>query len=439
MNLKASNKWIAATLLFMSATVIQAQETHLLGVDELFKLGIENSLKVKSDRISEHMASDEVSIAKTGLLPDITVGLTGGYIGDPTLFREGLTDAVHPYYPDWSQNYNVEVVQPLYRGGKIKRSIEKASLQKELAQLVAQKDIAELKLILMGRYLDLFRLYRQQEVMTQNIEEAQKRLNDIQQMKKQGMVTGNDLIRSELLLTNYRLTLREVEDNICISSQQLNIALGLNEEWILKPDSDFLKKPLSLVSYEEYVQQAYSQYPELRMAENGIKLARKNEEQVRADYLPSLSLRAANTLARPVTTTSPVQDMYLNSWNVSLVFSYKLSGLYQNKKKVSSANHLVTLSQLQREQQEQNIRTGIKSVYIKHKEALDRVDALNLSVQQANENYRIVYNKYKNRLAILTDLLDASGVKLEAEMQLTTAKANVLFTHYQLLRASGNL
>lgn len=439
MNLKASNKWIAATLLFMSATVIQAQETHLLGVDELFKLGIENSLKVKSDRISEHMVSDEVSIAKTGLLPDITVGLTGGYIGDPTLFREGLTDAVHPYYPDWSQNYNVEVVQPLYRGGKIKRSIEKASLQKELAQLVSQKDIAELKLILMGRYLDLFRLYRQQEVMTQNIEEAQKRLNDIQQMKKQGMVTGNDLIRSELLLTNYRLTLREVEDNICISSQQLNIALGLNEEWILKPDSDFLKKPLSLVSYEEYVQQAYSQYPELRMAENGIKLARKNEEQVRADYLPSLSLRAANTLARPVTTTSPVQDMYLNSWNVSLVFSYKLSGLYQNKKKVSSANHLVTLSQLQREQQEQNIRTGIKSVYIKHKEALDRVDALSLSVQQANENYRIVYNKYKNRLAILTDLLDASGVKLEAEMQLTTAKANILFTYYQLLRASGNL
>ncbi|BEG99131.1 TolC family protein [Bacteroides sedimenti] len=439
MNLRVLNKWIAVSLLLLSAVGIQAQETHLLGVDELFRFGIENSLKVKSDRVSEHIASDELSIAKTGFLPDITVGLTGGYVGDPTLFREGLTDAVHPYYPDWSQNYNLEVVQPLYRGGKIKRSIEKASLQKELAQLVAHKDIAELKLILMGRYLDLFRLYRQQEVMIQNIGEAQKRLNDIQQMKKQGMVTGNDLIRSELLLTNYQLTLREVEDNIRISSQQLNIALGLNEEWILKPDSNFLENPLSLASYEEYVLQAYSQYPELQMAENGIKLARKNEELVRADYLPSLSMRAANTLARPVTSTSPVQDMYLNNWNVSLVFSYKLSALYQNKKKASAAKHSVTLSQLQREQQEQNIRTGIKSAYIRHQEAVDKVEVLNLSVKQANENYRIVYNKYKNRLAILTDLLDASGVKLEAEMQLTTAKANVLFTYYQLLRASGNL
>ena len=438
MSLKIFNKGFLI-ILFISNAAVQAQDVHLLGINDLFKLGIENSLKVKADKVNENIAVDEEATAKTGLLPDITVGLTGGYIGDPTVFKQGLTDAVHPYMPDWSQSYNVEVVQPLYRGGKIKRSIEKAALQKELAQLTARKDIAEIKLVLIGRYLDLFRLYKQQEVMNRNIEEAKQRLHDIQQMKKQGMVTGNDLIRSELQLTNYNLTLREVEDNIRISSQQLDIALGLNEDLLLKPDNNLLEQPISLTSYEEYVQQANSLYPELRLAENGIKLARKNEELVRADNLPSLSLRAANTLARPITTTSPAQDMYLNSWNVSLILSYKLSGLYQNKKKVSAAKHSVTLQQIQREQQEQNIRTGIKSAFIRHKEATDRVDALTLSVEQANDNYRIVYNKYKNKLAVLTDILDASGVKLEAEMQLTTAKANVMYTYYQLLRASGNL
>lgn len=438
MSLRIFNKWFVI-ILFISNATAQAQDVHLLGIDELFKRGIENSLKVKADKVNENIAMDEVATAKTGLLPDITVGLTGGYIGNPTVFEQGLTDAVHPYMPDWSQSYNVEVVQPLYRGGKIKRSIEKAALQKELAQLTVRKDIAEVKLVLIGRYLDLFRLYKLQEVMTLNIEEAKQRLHDIQQMKKQGMVTGNDLLRSELQLTNYNLTLREVEDNIRISSQQLDIALGLNEDLLLKPDNNLLEQPLSLTSYEEYVQQANKQDPELHLAENSIKLARKNEEMVRADYLPSLSLRAANTLARPITTTSPVQDMYLNSWDVSLVLSYKLSGLYQSKKKVSAAKHLITLQQIQREQQEQNIRVGIKTAFIKHKEAADRVDALTLSVEQANDNYRIVYNKYKNKLAVLTDILDASGVKLEAEMQLTTAKANVMYTYYQLLRASGNL
>ncbi len=438
MSLRTLNKCFVIILFIFNVTA-QAQNVHSLGIDELFKLGIENSLKVKADKVNENIAVDEESTAKTGLLPDITVGMTGGYIGDPTVFKQGLTDAVHPYMPDWNQNYNVEVVQPLYRGGKIKRSIEKAALQKELAQLTTCRDIAEIKLILVGRYLDLFRLYKQQEVMTRNIEEAKQRLHDIQQMKKQGMVTGNDLIRSELQLTNYNLTLTEVENNIRISSQQLDIALGLNEDLLLQPDNNLLEQPISLTSYEEYVQQASNQYPELRLAESGIKLARKNEEILRADYLPSLSLRAANTLARPITTTSPAQDMYLNNWNVSLVLSYKLSGLYQNKKKVSAAKHSATLQQIQREQQEQNIRTGIKSTFIKHKEVTDRVDALTLSVKQANENYRIVYNKYKNKLAVLTDILDASGVKLEAEMQLTTAKANAIYTYYQLLRASGNL
>ena len=99
----------------------------------------------------------------------------------------------------------------------------------------------------------------------------------------------------------------------------------------------------------------------------------------------------------------------------------------------------ISFQQVQKEQQEQNIRVNIKKAFIKHQETLDKVRVLTLSVKQANENYRIVYNKYKNNLAVMTDLLDASGVKLDAEMQLTTAKANVIYTYYQLLRLSGNI
>jgi len=131
--------------------------------------------------------------------------------------------------------------------------------------------------------------------------------------------------------------------------------------------------------------------------------------------------------------------MFLNGWSVSLKLSYKLSSLYKNPTRINISKQSVDFQKVQKEQQEQNIRTNIKSIFIKHQEALDKVEVLTLSVKQANENYRIVYNKYKNSLSILTDLLDASGVKLDAEMQLTTAKANVVYTYYQLLRMSGNL
>ena len=42
-------------------------------------------------------------------------------------------------------------------------------------------------------------------VLTRNIEESELRLRDIRRMKKEGLITNNDVLRSEMQLTNDRL------------------------------------------------------------------------------------------------------------------------------------------------------------------------------------------------------------------------------------------
>ena len=46
----------------------------------------------------------------------------------------------------------------------------------------------------------------------------------------------------------------------------------------------------------------------------------------------------------------------------------------------------------------------IYNAILRHKEALQEEEAWELSVRQAQENYRIMQNRYMNQLAILTDL-----------------------------------
>ena len=48
-------------------------------------------------------------------------------------------------------------------------------------------------------------------------------------------------------------------------------------------------------------------------------------------------------------------------------------------------------------------------------------------------------NRYLNQLAILTDLLDADNLRLNAELQLTAARVRVVYTYYDLQRAVGEL
>lgn len=424
-------------LFILKPVATRSQQAYSLTLDELFRLGTENSLRLQASRMQEVVAADKEKTARTSQLPDISVGATAGYIGQPTVFRKGLSHPVHPDMPDWSHNYNVEVTQPIYRGGKIHYTIRHASLEKQIAALNSTNDEAEIKLLLLGQYMDLFSLYKQKEVLARNVEESARRLEDIRRMKKEGIVTRNDELRSELQLTNDRLAFREADDNITIVSQQLDIALGLDEKLLLQPDTTLLSTAISLQSDEEYVRLAYENYPELQIARYNTRLAENDIHISKADYLPSLSIHAANTLARPLSTT--MEDMFSNNWNIALSLSYNLSSLYQNKHKVHEGRQYVTIRKNREEQIMQDIRVNVKSAWIKHHEALDRVQALLLSVRQAEENYRIVGNRYRNQLSILTELLDASSIRLDAELQLTNARAEVIYTYYQLMRACGSL
>lgn len=426
------------TLLLLSLPgIAAAQQSRFLSLNELFRLGSENSMRLNASRIQENIAGEQVRDAQAGRLPNIQVGATAGYLGQPVVFRQGLAKPTRPENPDWLHNYNLSIVQPVWQGGRIRYGIERAELQRQIAALATADDEAAVKMILLRQYLDLFSLYKQKEVFARNIEEAERRLADIRQMKIEGIVTLNDEIRSELELTDFRLNFRETEDRIGLVSQQLDILLGLDETLLLAPDTTLLSSAFVLSDYENYVDQAYAAYPGMRIARQNTKLARKDISIAKSAYLPSLAIEGSNTLARPMTST--LTDMFSNSWNVLFSLSYNLSSLYQNRHKVQQARQNVLLGHNREQQVMQQLRMEVRSAYVRHNESLDRVESLQLAVHQAEENYRIVNNRYMNQLSILTDLLDAISIRMQAELRLTTARAETVYTYYELLRACGTL
>ena len=48
------------------------------------------------------------------------------------------------------------------------------------------------------------------------------------------------------------------------------------------------------------------------------------------------------------------------------------------------------------------------------------------------KNYEVVDKRYKNGLALITDMTDAANVKLEAELALVSARINLAYCYYRL-------
>lgn len=440
MPLKRIKLLIAALYALAMPTALYAQTAHdtlSLSVEQLFAHISRQHLQLAADRLKELMATERTRTARIARMPEISIGLRGGFLGQPIVWQNGLSHATRPESPDWQQNYAIDFSQPLYQGGKIRYAIRQADLQEELAKLQTSADQADIKLALLEQYLSLFSLYKQHLVLNRNIEESERRLKDIRRMKEEGIITNNDVLRSEMQLTDDRLALTETENDIRIVSQQLNILLGLEEHLLLMPDTTLLAQACPLDTYDDYVSRAFQSDPSLLLLRKQTELAENNVKLTYAEQLPRLSLTASNTLARPVSRT--LADMYNNSWNIGLSFSYPLSSLYSNRHRMKEARLNVQLTRNAEEQKQQHIRMTLEKALLKHQEATKRVEALKLSVKQAEENYRIMRNRYMNQLAILTDLLDADNLRLNAELKLTTARTQVIYTYYELQRAIGKL
>lgn len=426
------------TGLILLAPLPAATQPHLLlSVDSLLQLGMAQNVQLRILHQQEEMARSRAKTARTAKLPEVQVGLKGGYLGQPIVFREGLSHPTRPQSPHWLQNYEIDLSQPIYQGGRIRYSIEKADIEQKIAELQTLQNEADIKLALLEQYMQLFSLYKQQTVLARNIEESTKRLENIKSKKRQGLITNNDVLRSELQLTNDRLALQEVDNSLTLMSQQLDILLGLDEQTLIVPDTTLLRQINPTSDYADYLQKAYRDDWTMRRLRQETQLALNNQRLVKAEFLPQLSLYAGNTLARPITRT--MADYYNNSWNIGLTLSYPLSSLYKNWHKLEEARLNIDASQQQEELRKQSLRMEIRTALIRHQEAQDRVKALELSVRQARENYRIMRNRYFGQLSILTDLLDANSVLLDAELQLTTARARVIYTYYELQKACGLL
>ena len=203
------------------------------------------------------------------------------------------------------------------------------------------------------------------------------------------------------------------------------------------PDTSALQPALLAETYETCLMKAYDADPSVRLAKQRVALAENEVKIARSDYFPTISLYAGNTLARPISRT--MADMFSNSWSIGLSISYPISSLYRNRTNVARQKQNVSLMVNAADQTLQQLRMEVKDAWLRHEESLEQVKTLELSVLQAKENYRIMQNRYYEQLSILTDLLDANNVMLEAELQLTQARTRVIYNYYRLQKACGRL
>ena len=438
----------------------QERAVQVVTLTTLYDLADRQSQKVRVSEVALRAANEGVAAAKSALLPSVDLSLQGSYTGNAFMLSRGfsssgMTDYIVPGVgtvplangkqdtPHWGNSFTAQVSQVVYAGGAIRSGIRMAELGKEMAELDVEKNRQEVRFLLTGYYLDLCKLDNQMEVVRQNIALTQKEIEQMKARRGEGTVLQNDITRYEFQLQSLELTLTKLKDASTVINHQLVTTLHLPEQTVIVPDKNELDTEINALSaiaaQETWQQTAADNNLGIRQATVATNLAEQKVKQVKAESLPSVAVVAENQLYGPYTQDLIPKDCNVNVWFVGIGVKFSIGSLWKNKHNIRKARIEHQQSQEALALAHEEVENGVQANYTNLLTSYTEVKTQQKQVELANQNYSVVQNRYQNELALLTDMVDASNMKLSAEMALVNARIGMLYNFYKLKYVTNTL
>ena len=413
------------------------QET--MTIAQLFDKIEGNSKSLTTAKTGVEAANLGIESAKSKRLPDLDASLSFSYIGNALLTDRDFSNVHGLSSPHFGNNFAFNAQQVVYAGGAINAGIRLAELGKQQAEVGVKLTRQQMRFIALGQYLDLYKIDNRIKVYEKNIELTQQLIEDIKAKQKEGMALKNDITRYELQMESLKLGLTSLHNNRSILNHQLCNTLGIAQDEQIIPDATIADKAYGKDG-EAYWQTAGTMSsPLLEQSSNAIKIAEQKEKLAKSDLLPKVAFVAAEQFDGPILFELPPVDKNLNVWYVGVGVKYSLSSLFKSNKRIKQAAVETRQAREAHAVQAEQLNNNVQAAYVQYQQTYVELETQKKSVELAQQNYEVMNARYLSQLALVTDMVDASNLKLNAELSEVDARINIVYAYYKMKYVAGEI
>jgi outer membrane protein TolC len=260
-----------------------------------------------------------------------------------------------------------------------------------------------------------------------------------------GMATGNDLLRVDTKNTEISYQLQKARNGaeLCRLSLCRIIGVDFDTQLLLTDTPQVEAAPESLTT-------SLAERPELRMLDLQIAAEKQNLKMTRANMLPTVGLSVGYTYYGNIKTYTEV-DMgngtkmpYTTEFKDGIglaLLSVQVPIFHwgENFKKLSKSRLSVANAQLQRQKNERLMDIEVQRAVLNLGDGYRMVQTAETGLGQAEENLRVMTDRYNASMCTLTDLLDAQSQWQQAESNLIEARTQYKIYETEYRRAVGTL
>lgn len=425
-----------------TASPVSSGQKQSMTIDQLFEKIEDNSKSLRTVKSGVEIASLGVESAKSKRLPDLDASLSFSYIGNALLTDRDFSDIHGLSSPHFGNNFAFQAQQVVYAGGAINAGIKLAELGKQQAEVGVRLTRQQVRFIAFGQYLDLFNIDNQIQVYEKNIELTRQLITDIKEKQSQGMALKNDITRYELQMESLKLGLTALHNNRSILNHQLCNTLGMNlegQEVQIIPDTTVINKVYGKDGEAHWQIAGTMNSPLLEQSSNAIRIAEQKEKIAKSEMLPKVAFVAADNFDGPITFELPPIDKNLNIWYIGVGVKYSLSSLFKSNKRIKQAAVETRQAKESHAVQAEQLNNNVQAAYVQYQQTYVELETQQKSVELARQNYDVMNARYFNQLALVTDMVDASNLRLNAELKEVDARINIVYAYYRMMYVAGEI
>ena len=423
----------------MGAHELRAQQPMKLSMEQCRDMALTTSEELKQADNRLRQAELDDKIAATARLPKIEGSATGAYVL-PDIEMTGMELAMRGTYMA-----GLTLTQPIYTGGKISAGRQMARLGRQIAD-------QQLRMTRMDVLVDADNAYWSYIAVRRKVCMLESYSTQMDTIYKQtssavaaGMAIENDLLRIEAKRTEIEYQLQRARNGADLCRMALCNVIGTPLDTAIEPtDTTFNIESPTAMSLD------IARRPEVGLLEKQIDVNMQRIRDARSEMLPTVGLSAGYSYYGNIKlkgfadmgngTTVPYTQEFRDGIGIAML-AVKIPIFHwgESRKKLHKARYELDNSQLE-------LQRNMRLMSIEAQQAVQNVEdgyrmihTAESGLRQAEENLRVMRNRYAAAMSPLTDLLDAQSQWQQAQSNLIEAQTQYMIYRTDYLRATGQL
>ncbi len=406
-----------------------------LSLEDCLRLALKRHPRLKVAKETVFEARFREKVALKDFLPRLSTTYTYSHYRDRNTVV--ILNRDIPISSQDTYQWQVVLNQPVFHGLALWARHRLAALEVDISRAEELRARQELVYAVKEAYFQLLEARRRLEEVSLAVKRLKAHFDDAEAFYSQGLINRADLLQAKVAYMEGRHGLVRAQNAVRLARARLNILL---QEDINHPLEivDSLDQPVIFPSFKEALQRAQKRRPEVVSASLALEKARQGVRLAKSAYYPWVDLVA--TYQRQGNSPDLERNPYGLTENVIFMAEvrWRLFEWGKTGDEVAAALARLRKAEALRKEILDQIALEVKAAYLGLEEARERLKVTRAALEQAEENFRLHRERYREQLASSTEVLDAEHLLFKARINHLTALVELHLARARLSLAMGS-